>query len=386
MFATRNWYVGARSDELRNRPLGRLICGRHTAFFRDAEGRPRALDALCPHRGADLSRGAVVGDALQCPFHGFRYDGAGRCIEVPSQPGPLENSDGLTVPAYPIVEQQGFVWIWPDAGHAPDRAPPAYEFFDPASGFRRYQCPVDLYPASYLNTMENALDGAHLAFVHTGSVPGAPPLVGRFTLTAYEDGRGYRGEDDLGAAAPGYRKRRGQHSWAAGIRHWQRFVQRLARPLLELAPVVRSGFIYELCGMVCFDIHYANGRTDYVLALITPADADSTWFFAEQVRNRALNPVGDWVTRNFMDTLVGEDREAMRWFLPEARGPGGLPRPALVRSDRTSTPFRRIYAAALRREGKPVPWAIEGGGVIDLGHGPAAFTDDAEASGREATV
>ena len=185
MFVTRNWYVAARSAEVGTAPLGRVICGRRIALFREASGVAHAIDALCPHRGADLSAGRVVDDALQCPFHGFRFDRNGRCVEVPSQLEQAQIPERLGVSCYPAVEQQGLLWLWPEAGSTPDRQPPRYDFFDAASGFRRCQCAAELYPASYLNTIENALDGGHLAFVHTASVPGASRLVGNFLLQRF---------------------------------------------------------------------------------------------------------------------------------------------------------------------------------------------------------
>lgn len=48
--------------------------------FADRAGTVRVLDARCPHMGGDLRGGRVVGDAIDCPVHQWRWDGSGRCI------------------------------------------------------------------------------------------------------------------------------------------------------------------------------------------------------------------------------------------------------------------------------------------------------------------
>src|SRR5262245_52565986 len=77
MFVKRAWYAAGLSRELREKPLYRELLGEHVALFRDSGGKARAISALCPHRGANLGAGKVAGDTLQCPFHGWRFNGEG---------------------------------------------------------------------------------------------------------------------------------------------------------------------------------------------------------------------------------------------------------------------------------------------------------------------
>ncbi|MDC0032939.1 Rieske 2Fe-2S domain-containing protein [Alphaproteobacteria bacterium] len=81
-------------------------------LYRDTGGRPIVLEDRCVHRQAPLSLGEVVGDHLQCGYHGFTYDHTGACIRVPSQTQILS---GAAVRAYPVIEKQGFFHVWP--GH-----------------------------------------------------------------------------------------------------------------------------------------------------------------------------------------------------------------------------------------------------------------------------
>jgi nitrite reductase/ring-hydroxylating ferredoxin subunit len=118
------WYWALRSSELgRGRARAVNLAGRELALYRGQDGAVRALDAHCAHMGAHLAAGRVEGDTLRCFFHRWRYDGVGRCVEVPSLGGcPLP---AARVRAWPVVERHGLVWVW--AGEhppAPFPAPP----------------------------------------------------------------------------------------------------------------------------------------------------------------------------------------------------------------------------------------------------------------------
>ena len=79
-----HWYVACLSADLSrkgDRPVKRTILGSPLVLFRDAEGRAAALVDRCPHRNAPLSFGRIRPDdrTLECGYHGWRFDGAGRC-------------------------------------------------------------------------------------------------------------------------------------------------------------------------------------------------------------------------------------------------------------------------------------------------------------------
>src|SRR5207302_1055446 len=95
------WYVVARSRELGRRPLERRALGERLALFRDEHGVARVVSARCPHRGANLAAGRVVGGCLECPYHGWRFDGDGHCAAIPSQPAGSAIPPGFAVRAFP---------------------------------------------------------------------------------------------------------------------------------------------------------------------------------------------------------------------------------------------------------------------------------------------
>jgi nitrite reductase/ring-hydroxylating ferredoxin subunit len=115
------WYWALRSSELRRgRTRAVSLAGRELALYRGQDGAVRALDAHCAHMGAHLATGRVEGDTLRCFFHRWRYDGAGRCVEVPSLGGcPLP---AARVHAWPVAERYGLVWVWA-GGHPPGPVP-----------------------------------------------------------------------------------------------------------------------------------------------------------------------------------------------------------------------------------------------------------------------
>ena len=95
------WYVACTSAELAaRRPLGCTLFGLPLVLFRGADGRPVALRDRCLHRNARLSEGSVLpGGRLGCPYHGWTYDTAGRCVEIPSL-GPRQCGEALDAPAH----------------------------------------------------------------------------------------------------------------------------------------------------------------------------------------------------------------------------------------------------------------------------------------------
>ncbi|MBK6517170.1 MAG: Rieske (2Fe-2S) protein [Polyangiaceae bacterium] len=119
------WYKVADSAELKAGGVLRVECaGEHLALFRDGDGQVCALEARCPHLGADLSAGVVKDGCLQCPFHHWRFRGDGSVSHIPYQeriPSVLRARSWL------VRERWGLVFVY-HAHLAEDRAkPPLYE-------------------------------------------------------------------------------------------------------------------------------------------------------------------------------------------------------------------------------------------------------------------
>lgn len=107
-----HWYAIARSSEVSDRPLGVTLWQQVIVVYRDRQGQVHALEDRCPHRQVKLSHGQVVGDQLECAYHGWQFDGTGRCVQVPYL---AENQKlpGCLLRQYPVREQDGFIWLFP---------------------------------------------------------------------------------------------------------------------------------------------------------------------------------------------------------------------------------------------------------------------------------
>jgi len=112
------WWVAAYSSEVERDLLARDILGEPVILYRTEAGEAVAQAGICPHRAYPLSKGRLVGDAVQCGYHGFRFGVDGQCQHVPSQTGVPQNAQ---LRAYPIFEQAGLIWLWTGS---PGRADP----------------------------------------------------------------------------------------------------------------------------------------------------------------------------------------------------------------------------------------------------------------------
>src|SRR5258706_8157868 len=113
------WFQVAYADELGPGAVLPLeYFGQSLVLFRGGDGAPRALDAFCPHLGAHLGYGGRVdGDRLVCPFHGWRFDGCGACVEVPYA---KKIPPRAKLRAWPVREVNGLILVWYHAeGEAP---------------------------------------------------------------------------------------------------------------------------------------------------------------------------------------------------------------------------------------------------------------------------
>ncbi len=105
------WYFVCRSRQLRKAKVRSfVVCGQKIALFRGADGRVRAVDAYCPHLGADLALGKVVGCELQCFFHQWKFNGDGKCTRIPASP---TISPQAHLRAWAVEERYGMLWVNP---------------------------------------------------------------------------------------------------------------------------------------------------------------------------------------------------------------------------------------------------------------------------------
>lgn len=174
------WYVAAWDYEVTNRGLmSRRIADIPVALYRTADLRPVALADACWHRLAPLSMGKLVGrDEVQCPYHGLRFNAAGRCTHMPAQE---TINPSAQVPSYPVVERHRYIWVWlgdPEAAD-PDLIPDMHQMDPPewaGDGKTIYA------PCNYQLVLDNLMDLTHEEFVHSGSIGQAELSEAGFTV------------------------------------------------------------------------------------------------------------------------------------------------------------------------------------------------------------
>lgn len=91
------------------KPLGTDILGTRVVAYRDAAGKPVVQTAWCPHLGADLSVGQIVGGQIRCPYHHWRFDAGGRCTHIPTGD---KIPPGARIFSFPTAEKWGLVWAF----------------------------------------------------------------------------------------------------------------------------------------------------------------------------------------------------------------------------------------------------------------------------------
>lgn len=161
-------------------PQAVTVAGESVVLFRDTEGQVQALLDQCPHRGAALSLGTVMDDgSLQCRYHGWRFDGRGRCRKVPLNDLNASALRKLSAFAVPARELAGAVWIYTAVAAGSDMPEPSLPKSlqgDP----RRFGTYCQDWTAHWTRAVENFIDFAHPAYLHRDT-------IGQYSL-AYAEG------------------------------------------------------------------------------------------------------------------------------------------------------------------------------------------------------
>ncbi|MFU8823293.1 Rieske 2Fe-2S domain-containing protein [Yoonia sp.] len=187
--STHHWQAVALSREVTRHPLRVMYDGAPVVLFR-AGGRVSALVDRCPHRMVALSGGRVVGDTLECPYHGWRFDAGGACLDIPGHIGDLPR---CRVGRYHATEQDGAVFI---ARDLPDAPPYTHVLTGQSPVCRLVKSTAQ---SRLVDVAENILDATHTHVTHKGLLRGLSAKRHRVTVTV-TGGAGwvaasYKGED-----------------------------------------------------------------------------------------------------------------------------------------------------------------------------------------------
>lgn len=234
------------------------------ALWRDSGGAVHAWEDRCPHRGTRLSMGAIDNDTLRCAYHGWRFDGEGRCRHIPALPALEPDKLKARVGTFHTQEKYGMVWVCigsPSESPANPGPPRIPEFAD--ERLRKVWCgPYDVQ-SSGPRIVENFLDMAHFAFVHDG-ILGVPEqaAIPDYTVETFDDA--------------GY----GSGVWAKQCRAWQpqaskaatggsdiEYTYRVVRPLTAILTKHPPGGIPEAIALLPQPLTETTTRVWIIMAL-----------------------------------------------------------------------------------------------------------------------
>jgi phenylpropionate dioxygenase-like ring-hydroxylating dioxygenase large terminal subunit len=159
------WYYAVPGARLRPRTmLAKVMLGEPVLVGRDTAGQPFALRDICPHRGMPLNAGHFDGHQIECCYHGWRFDTAGRCTSIPALvPGQAFAPGRVRVRSYPAREVQGNIWVF--FGDDPAAAPDIPEIKGFEGGAPRLVESVR-FEAAIDHAVVGLMDPAHGPFVH----------------------------------------------------------------------------------------------------------------------------------------------------------------------------------------------------------------------------
>lgn len=162
------WYAIMESQEVKKKPVGVARLNEKLVLWRDSNGVLSCIFDQCCHRGASLSIGCIRGDEIECPFHGFTYDGHGKVITIPANGTAAVVPDRFKVNAFEVKEAYGFIWLW--YGESDMETLPEIPFFEDLKEGFMYGTFAEVWNVHYTRAIENQLDVVHLPFVHDTTI------------------------------------------------------------------------------------------------------------------------------------------------------------------------------------------------------------------------
>ena len=173
----RYWQPVAASAELTDEePIMKVrILGEDLALYRDKSGNYGAVGEQCPHRMASLAYGRVEEDGIRCPYHGWKFDCRGNCVETPAEAPGATLKDSIQHTAYPVEKLGGMLFLY--MGPDPVPALPRGDVLTWEHG-HRYIRKFEPLRCNWFQCMENSVDPSHLYWLHGDSAHLKPMMDG----------------------------------------------------------------------------------------------------------------------------------------------------------------------------------------------------------------
>jgi 5,5'-dehydrodivanillate O-demethylase len=169
----RYWHPVAAVGELtEEKPIKAVkVLGEELVIYRDKQGKHGLLGEHCPHRLASLAYGRVDHEGIRCPYHGWKFDSAGKCLEQPAEPASSTFKDRIKHVAYPVETLGGLIFAY--LGPEPKPLLPRWDVLVWENG-KRWIVKDSIIDCNWLQPMENSVDPAHLFWLHGDTAHLAP--------------------------------------------------------------------------------------------------------------------------------------------------------------------------------------------------------------------
>jgi len=174
----RYWHPVYPESLLAENPVAAVrILGEDLVLYRDRSGELGLIGQRCPHRMTSLAAGIPEEHGLRCCYHGWLFDGQGRCVEQPLEPPASTFKDRVRIAGYPVQALGGLIWGY--LGPLPAPLLPQWDLLVKPGGFR--QIVAHRLPCNWLQVMENRGDLAHATYLHGRLAQYALERQGRLT-------------------------------------------------------------------------------------------------------------------------------------------------------------------------------------------------------------
>ena len=160
------WVPAMLSSELPRAdsdPVRVLLLGEQLIAFRDTNGKVGLVANNCPHRGASLFFGRNEEAGLRCVYHGWKFDVAGNCIDMPNEPAESDFKSKIKAVAYPCQERGGIVWTY----MGPRKDPPPLPDLE-ANAMEGATATAFQLECNWLQILEGDIDTTHVGFLPLG--------------------------------------------------------------------------------------------------------------------------------------------------------------------------------------------------------------------------
>jgi phenylpropionate dioxygenase-like ring-hydroxylating dioxygenase large terminal subunit len=171
----RYWIPALFSEQLPRAdcpPVRVKLLSERLVAFRSSDGKVGLVDERCPHRGASMFFGRNEQNGLRCVYHGWKFDVAGRCVEMPSEPPESNFRNKVAITAYPCIERGGVIWTY--MGPAELQPPfPDLEWTKVPESHR--YATRHIQECNWFQAFEGGFDTSHVSFLHKGNTPDGKP-------------------------------------------------------------------------------------------------------------------------------------------------------------------------------------------------------------------